>query len=33
MTGMKGRMLRGELYVGDEELRVDHGRAQELLER
>lgn len=31
---MKGRMLRGELYIADDpELAADHARAQELLER
>jgi maltose O-acetyltransferase len=31
---MKQRMLRGELYIADDpELAVDHGRAQDLLER
>jgi len=34
MTSMKERMLRGELYVADDpELRADHARAQELLDR
>jgi maltose O-acetyltransferase len=30
---MKQRMLRGELYLVDAELRADHARAAELLER
>jgi maltose O-acetyltransferase len=34
MSGMKARMLRGELYHADDpELIADHARAQELLER
>jgi maltose O-acetyltransferase len=33
MSEMKERMLRGELYRVDEELRADHARAQALLER
>jgi maltose O-acetyltransferase len=33
MSGMKERMLRGELYRVDEELQADHARARELLER
>jgi maltose O-acetyltransferase len=33
MSEMKERMLRGELYLVDEELRADHARAQALLER
>jgi len=33
MSEMKERMLRGELYLVDEELRADHARAVALLER
>jgi len=33
MSDMKERMLRGEPYLVDEELRADHARAMALLER
>jgi maltose O-acetyltransferase len=33
MSEMKERMLRGELYRVDDELRADHARAQALVER
>lgn len=33
MSGMKERMLRGELYRVDDEIRADHARAMALVER
>jgi maltose O-acetyltransferase len=33
MGGMKDRMLRGDLYIADDELAADYSRAQEIVER
>jgi maltose O-acetyltransferase len=33
MGEMKDRMLRGELYIADDELAADYSRAQEIVER